>query len=344
LCACCLRFPLAAFDGGCFAMEKRKLGNSDIEITRIGVGAWAIGGGSWEYAWGAQDDIESIRAIHAGLDAGINWIDTAAVYGLGHSEEVVARALRGRSQRPYVFTKCSMVWGADRAIAHSLKAASIARECEASLRRLNVDTIDLYQIHWPNPDPDIEEGWMELARLKEQGKVRWIGVSNFDAEQMKRAAAIAPITSLQPPYSILRRDIEPSILPYAAQQGIGVIVYSPMASGLLSGAMTRERIAAMPPDDWRGRHPNFREPLLSRNLRIACLLREIGGRHGRSAGEVAIAWTLKHPAVTAAIVGVRTPQQVPGVIGAADLDLAAREVTEIEEALKLEGSVAGALH
>jgi len=322
-------------------MEKRTLGNSDLAITRLGVGAWAIGGGGWDFGWGSQDDSQSIVAIHAALDAGINWIDTAAVYGLGHSEEVVARSLVGRSPRPYVFTKCSMVWSADRKIGHSLKAASIARECEASLRRLKVDTIDLYQIHWPDPDPDIEEGWMELARLKEQGKVRWIGVSNFDAEQMKRAAAIAPIASLQPPYSMLSRDIEASTLPYAAQQGIGVIVYSPMASGLLSGAMTRERIAAMPADDWRSRHANFREPLLSRNLRIACLLREIGGRHGRSAGEVAIGWTLQHPAVTAAIVGVRTPQQVDGIIGAADLTLRAREISEIEDALKLEGAVAG---
>ena len=323
-------------------MERRRLGNSDLEITRLGIGAWAIGGGGWDFGWGPQEDAQSIGAIRAAFDAGINWIDTAAVYGLGHSEEVVAQALEGRTPRPYVFTKCSMVWGADRAIGHSLKAASITRECEASLRRLMVDTIDLYQIHWPNPDPDIEEGWLALARLKEQGKVHWIGVSNFDAEQMKRAAAIAPITSLQPPYSLLRRDIEHSILPYAARQGIGVVVYSPMAAGLLSGAMTRERIAAMPPDDWRSRHANFREPLLSRNLRIACLLREIGGRHRRSAGEVAIAWTLRNPAVTAAIVGVRNEQQVSGIVGAADLTLTAPEVSEIEEALKLEGAMAGA--
>jgi len=324
-------------------MEKKTLGNSDLAITRLGVGAWAIGGGGWDFGWGPQDDSQSLMAIHAALDAGINWIDTAAVYGLGHSEEVMAQAVAGRNPRPYVFTKCSMVWGADRKIGHSLKAASLARECEASLRRLKVDTIDLYQIHWPDPDPDIEEGWMELARLKEQGKVRWIGVSNFDAEQMKRAAAIAPITSLQPPYSMLRRDVEPSTLPYAAQQGVGVLVYSPMASGLLSGAMTRERIASMPPDDWRRRHADFREPLLSRNLRIACLLREMGGRHARSAGEVAIAWTLRHPAVTAAIVGVRSPQQVQGILGAADLSLEAREISEIEDALKLEGAVAGAV-
>jgi len=322
-------------------LDSRNLGNSNLHVTRLGVGAWAIGGGGWDFGWGAQDDAQSIRAIHAALDSGINWIDTAAVYGLGHSEEVVGRALESRSPRPHVFTKCSMVWGPDRAIGHSLKAASLARECEASLRRLKIDAIDLYQIHWPNPDPDIEEGWMELARLKEQGKVRWIGVSNFDVEQMKRAAAIAPITSLQPPYSLLRRDIESAILPYAQQQGIGVIVYSPMAAGMLSGAMTRERIAAMPADDWRSRHPNFREPLLSRNLRLACLLREIGGRHGRSAGEVAIAWTLKNPAVTAAIVGVRNAQQVAGITGAAGLVLSPAEISEIEEALKLEDAMAG---
>jgi aryl-alcohol dehydrogenase-like predicted oxidoreductase len=322
-------------------MQKRKLGNSDLHITRIGVGAWAMGGGGWEFGWGPQQDAESVAAIHAALDAGMNWMDTAAVYGLGHAEEVVARALEGRSERPLVFTKCGIVWGADRKLSRALKRASLARECEASLRRLKREQIDLYQIHWPDPDPDIEEGWMELARLKEQGKVRWIGVSNFDAEQMKRAAAIAPITSLQPPYSLLHRDVEESILPYALENGIGVIVYSPMASGLLSGAMTRERIAKMPADDWRARSPNFREPLLSRNLRLACLLREIGARHGRTAGEVAIAWTLRHPAVTAAIVGVRSAGQVAGIAGAGDLQLSAAEVVEIEGALQQEGALAG---
>jgi aryl-alcohol dehydrogenase-like predicted oxidoreductase len=322
-------------------MDKRILGNSDLWITPIGVGAWAMGGGNWEFGWGAQQDGESIAAIHAALDAGINWIDTAAVYGLGHSEEVVARALEGRADTPLVFTKCSMVWGADRKISRSLKRTSVARECEASLRRLKRQTIDLYQIHWPDPEPDIEEGWMELARLREQGKVRWIGVSNFDVEQMKRAAAIAPISSLQPPYSLLRRDIEASILPFAQQHGIGVIAYSPMASGLLSGAMTRDRIAQLSANDWRSRHPNFREPLLSRNLRLACLLGEIGARHGRTAGEVAIAWTLRHPAVTAAIVGVRSAPQVEGIAGAGELKLSPAEVSEIEGALQQEGVLAG---
>jgi aryl-alcohol dehydrogenase-like predicted oxidoreductase len=317
-------------------MEKRQLGSSDLKITSIGVGAWAIGGGGWEFGWGPQDDRESIAAIQEALYQGINWIDTAAVYGLGHSEEIVARALQGRSNRPYVFTKCSLVWNDRRETGHSLKADSIRRECEASLRRLKVDAIDLYQVHWPDPDPEIEEGWAEMTRLKKAGKVRFIGVSNFNVEQMKRAQQIAPITSLQPPYSLLARDIEQSVLPYAAQQKIGVIVYSPMYSGLLSGAMTRERIEKFPADDWRRRNPNFQEPLLSRNLRLAGLLGDIGSRHGRTAGEVAIAWTLHNSAVTAAIVGVRNREQVSGIIGAGDFRLSEQEFDEIESALAQE--------
>jgi aryl-alcohol dehydrogenase-like predicted oxidoreductase len=317
-------------------MEKRQLGNSDMQITSIGVGAWAIGGGGWEFGWGPQDDSKSIAAIQEALDRGINWVDTAAVYGLGHSEEVVARALQGRSNRPYVFTKCSLIWNDRREIGHSLKADSIRRECEASLRRLKVDAIDLYQVHWPDPDPEIEEGWAEMASLKKEGKVRFIGVSNFNVEQMKRAQRIAPITSLQPPYSLLAREIEQSILPYAAQQGIGVIVYSPMYSGLLAGAMTRERISKFPADDWRKGNPNFQEPLLSRNLRLAGLLGDIGTRHGRTAGEVAIAWTLHNSAVTAAIVGVRNREQVSGIIGAGDFRLSEKEFEEIESAVAQE--------
>jgi aryl-alcohol dehydrogenase-like predicted oxidoreductase len=319
-------------------MRKRKLGNSDLEITPIGLGAWAIGGGGWEFGWGPQDDDESIATIHAGLDQGINWIDTAAAYGLGRSEEVVARALKSRSQRPYVFTKCSLVWGQDGKIGHSLKPASIRRECEASLRRLQVDTIDLYQIHWPIPDPDIEEGWTELAKLKEEGKVRYIGVSNFDASQMRRASRIAPITSLQPPYSLLARQIEGETLSFAAAHKIGVIVYSPMASGLLSGKMTRDRIARLPEDDWRKYDLKFREPMLSHNLRLAELLREIGLRHGWTAGEVAIAWTLHNPAVTGAIVGVRRPQQVPEIVGAGSIRLSAGEMGEIAQAQMAEAA------
>src|SRR6516165_2403430 len=260
-------------------MKTKQLGNSDLFITPVGFGAWAIGGSGWEFAWGSQDDRDSIAAIHEALNAGINWIDTAAVYGLGHSEEVVARALAGMNNRPYVFTKCSMVWNEQRQIGHRLKADSIRRECEASLRRLRVETIDLYQIHWPDPDEDIEEGWATLAALRQEGKVRHIGVSNFNVAQMKRAEAFAPITSLQPPYSLIHREIEAEILPFAAQENIGVIGYSPMASGLLTGAMTRERIASLPADDWRKRHPDFQEPQLSRNLRLAGLLRAIGARY-----------------------------------------------------------------
>jgi aryl-alcohol dehydrogenase-like predicted oxidoreductase len=306
------------------------LGNSDLSLTPIGIGAWAMGGGGWAFAWGPQDDNESIAAIHAALDAGINWIDTAPVYGLGHSEEVVARALRGRSPKPYVFTKCERVWNERGEIGNSLKADSIRREVEASLRRLQVDVIDLYQIHWPAPDEDLEEGWSTLAQLRQEGKVRWIGVSNFNVEQLRRAQAIAPVTSLQPPYSIISPDIEQTVLPYAQAARIGVIVYSPMKSGLLSGAMTRERITAMPPDDHRRRMPHFQEPRLTRNLKLAELLRAIGARHGRTPGEVAIAWTLRHPAVTAAIVGVRSARQVAGVIGAMTFRLSPEEIAGIQ--------------
>jgi aryl-alcohol dehydrogenase-like predicted oxidoreductase len=311
-------------------MKTTRLGDSDLFITPIGFGAWAIGGSGWEFAWGDQDDSNSIAAIHEALDAGLNWIDTAAVYGLGHSEEVVARALAGMNNRPYVFTKCSMVWDERRQIGHSLKADSIRRECEASLRRLRVETIDLYQIHWPDPDEDIEEGWATLAALKKEGKIRHIGVSNFDVEQMRRAQAITPITSLQPRYSLLHREIEAGILPFAARENIGVIAYSPMASGLLTGGMTRERIAGLPADDWRKRHPDFQEPRLSRNLKLVSLLRTIGKRRGHTPAEVAVAWVLHNPAVTGAIVGARRPGQVRDVVGAAEFRLSPREVTEIE--------------
>ncbi len=302
-------------------------------ITPLGIGAWAMGGGGWAFAWGPQDDDESIGAIHAALDKGINWIDTAAVYGLGHSEEVVAKALAGRSNKPYVFTKCERTWGEDRQIRKVLKRDSILAECEASLRRLQVDTIDLYQIHWPEPDEDVEEGWATLADLQKQGKVRWIGVSNFNAQQLARAQAIAPITSLQPPYSMIQADIETDILPYCGANNIGTIVYSPMKSGMLTGAMSRERIAAMPDDDFRKRTPNFQEPLLTRNLNLVEVLREIGNAHGRTPGEVAIAWALRRPEVTGAIVGMRSPKQVDGVIGAAEFRLTAEEIAVIAAAL-----------
>ena len=311
-------------------MQKKKLGASDLEITPIGVGAWAMGGGGWQFAWGAQDDGESVDAIRAALDKGINWIDTAAIYGLGHSEEVVAQALTGRAQKPLVFTKCGIVWDAKREPIRTIEPESIRKEVEQSLKRLKLDAIDLYQIHRPEPDHLIEAAWTMMAKLQQQGKVRHIGVSNFNVQQMRRAQAIAPIASLQPPYSIISPEIEKEILPYAQANNIGVIVYSPMKSGLLSGTMTRERIAAMPADDFRQRTPNFQEPLLSRNLELAGLLGTIGKRHGRTAGEVAIAWTLRHPAVTGAIVGLRSAKQVDGVIGAAEFRLSADEIGEIE--------------
>lgn len=322
-------------------MTLRTLGQSDLKITPIGIGAWAIGGGEWKFAWGPQDDQESIGAIRAGLDHGINWIDTAAVYGLGHSETVVGQAIKGLRTRPYIFSKCSLVWDDSGKISHNLQAASIRREAQSSLKRLRVDTIDLYQIHWPawegNPESaspgSIEEAVGALAKLQAEGKIRHIGVSNFNAQQIQRALSVAPIASLQPPYSLLATEVEVSTLPFARDHQIGVIVYSPMASGLLSGSMTRERIAGLPEDDWRKHSPNFQEPLLSRNLRLVETLRAIGRRHNATPGEVAIAWTLRNPAVTGAIIGVRSAQQVSGIAGAAAVKLSPNDILEIEQGL-----------
>ncbi len=312
--------------------QTRQLGNSDMQLTAIGFGAWAIGGGDWQFAWGHQEDQDSIDAIHRALDAGVNWIDTAAVYGLGHSEEVVGKALKSSGAKPYVFTKSSMTWGEDRKIVQTMK--KIREEVEGSLRRLQVEAIDLYQIHWPVPDGEVEEGWTTMAELQREGKVRFIGVSNFSVAQMERALKIAPITSLQPPYSMINRSAEAEILPFCLKHGIGVINYSPMQSGLLTGAMTRERVAQMPEDDFRKRAKQFQEPLLSRNLELAQLLGEIGEQHGVSAGVVAIAWTLHNPAITAAIVGGRNARQVEGVLPAAEFRLSAAEFDEIGEFLK----------
>jgi aryl-alcohol dehydrogenase-like predicted oxidoreductase len=322
-------------------MILRTLGQSDLQITPIGIGAWAIGGGKWEFAWGPQDDRKSVDAIHAGLDRGINWIDTAAVYGLGHSETIVGRAVRSLRNRPYIFTKCSLVWDKSGNISHNLQAPSIRREAEASLKRLGVDAIDLYQIHWPawkgaaeSASPgSIEEAVGEMAKLKAEGKIRNIGLSNFNQSQIRRAQNVAPITSLQPQYSLLARDVEISILPYVLEENIGVIVYSPMASGMLTGAMTRARIASMAEDDWRKRSPNFREPLLSRNLGLVETLRAIGRNHGATPGEVAIAWTLRNPSVTGAIVGVRSEEQVSGIAGAAEVHLSDDDALAIEQSL-----------
>jgi aryl-alcohol dehydrogenase-like predicted oxidoreductase len=316
------------------SLETRQLGNSDLKLTAIGFGAWAIGGGNWEFGWGPQDDHESVEAIERALGLGLNWIDTAAIYGLGHSEEIVAQALAHATNKPYVFTKCSMRWHKDRSIYRSLKRDSVREEAENSLRRLKLDVIDLYQIHWPDPEAEIEEGWEAMARLKEEGKVRFIGVSNFNVEQMKRAQKIAPITSLQPPYSLVNPAVQDEILPFCKANNIGVINYSPMASGLLTGKMTAERIAKMPEDDWRRRAPQFKEPKLSRNLKLVELLKQIGDAHKVQPGVVAIAWTLHNPAVTAAIVGARRADQVDGILPAASFRLSNAEAAKIDAFVK----------
>lgn len=316
-------------------MQTKKLGNSDLQITPVGFGAWAAGGPGWEFSWGPQDDEDSIAAILRALELGVNWIDTAAVYGLGHSEEIVARALKQwHGPRPYVFTKCVLAWNENGKISPNHSAESIRKECADSLRRLAIGVIDLYQIHWPPRDngPQLEEAWQTLAALQKEGKVRWIGVSNFDAAQIRRAQAIAPVTSNQPPYSMIRRAIEAEVLPFCQQQGIGTIGYAPMASGLLTGGMTRERAASLPADDFRSRNPEFREPKLSKNIELVERLKKVGVRHGRGSGEVAIAWVLWHPAITGAIVGARNAKQAEGVMGAAEFRLSQDEISEIEGA------------
>ncbi len=313
------------------APSLRTLGNSDLQLSAIGFGAWALGGAGWQFAWGPQDDNDSIAAIHRALSLGVNWIDTAAIYGLGHSEEVVARAVKSASKKPYIFTKCSRRWNAEGSIYSSLEPGSLAEELEGSLRRLGVETIDLYQIHWPNPEEEIERAWETLAALRRQGKIRWIGVSNFSAAQMQRIQRIAPITSLQPPYSMLRRAVEETVLPFAQANGIGVTNYSPMLSGMLAGKMTAERAAALPADDWRRRNIEFSEPRLSRNLRLVELLREIGSGHGALPGVVAVAWTLHNPAITGAIVGGRSAKQVEETAPALSFRLTRDEYKRINE-------------
>jgi aryl-alcohol dehydrogenase-like predicted oxidoreductase len=308
------------------------LGKTGLDITRVGFGAWAIGGGGWEMGWGPQADDDSIAAIHRALDLGVNWIDTAAAYGFGRSEKVVGHALAGLpdDQRPYVFTKASLVEGPGRTIEHSLKRDSILHEAEASLRRLGLDAIDLYQIHRPIPDEDIEEGWTAFAELQEQGLVRHIGVSNFSVEQLRRAQQIAPVETVQPQYSLIDRDAEAELLPFAEREVIGVIVYSPMASGLLAGAMTRARIAQLPDDDWRRHDPRFQEPRLSHHLALVERLRTVADRHSTTPGAVAIAWALHDPAIDGAIVGFRRPDQVDPLVRAADLRLDASDIATIE--------------
>jgi aryl-alcohol dehydrogenase-like predicted oxidoreductase len=313
-------------------MHTRQFGRTDLQITPIGIGAWAIGGGAGRFSWGHQDDTESIAAIKHGLTMGINWIDTAAIYGQGHSEEVVGKAIKGR-EKPYIFTKCSLVWDDKGNVSNNLKADSLQHEVEASLKRLGIETIDLYQIHWPNPEPDIEEGWSKLVDLKKQGKVRHIGVSNFNVEQLRRAEKIAPVETLQPPYSLIHPDAEKDVLPYCHENNIGVIVYSPMASGLLAGTMSSPRIQDMPENDWRKKAPDFQEPRLSRNLALADLLREIGFPHNVGAGVVAIAWTLRNPAVTGAIVGTRNSRQIEDILPAAEFRLDDGELAQVTKFL-----------
>jgi aryl-alcohol dehydrogenase-like predicted oxidoreductase len=314
-------------------MQTRLLGCSDMKITPIGIGTWAIGGPEGNYNWGPQDDADSIAAIHKALDLGINWIDTAAAYGKGHSEQVVGKAIKGLPRKPYVFTKNSLAWKEDKVIFNCLKAGSIRKECEDSLRRLQVEALDLWQIHWPNPDGDIEEGWGEMAKLQKAGKVRWIGVSNFSVSQMKRAQAIAPIASLQPPYSAIRREVEEEILPFCAKENIGVIPYSPMQAGLLSGRMSKERVANLAPGDWRRNNENFKEPKLSKNLALQEAFRKIAERHGHPAGVAALAWVLRRSEVTGAIVGVRNARQVEELAPALDFRLNPEELKEIKNLL-----------
>jgi aryl-alcohol dehydrogenase-like predicted oxidoreductase len=313
-------------------LKTTKLGATGLEITTIGFGAWAIGGGGWEFGWGPQDDEQSIAAIHHGLEQGINWIDTAAAYGFGRSEQVVGRVLRDLPERdhPHVFTKASLLEGPGRRVEHNLKRDSILSEAHASLERLGVEAIDLYQIHWPVPDEDIEEGWSAFAELKEQGLVRHIGVSNFDIEQLRRIQQIAPVETLQPQYSLIERDIEPELLPFAEREGIGVIVYSPMGSGMLTGAMSRERIEQLAEDDWRKHDERFVEPQLSRNLELVQRLTRVAERYDTTPGAVAVAWTLRHPAVSGAIVGFRRPDQVDPILPAASLELTDQDMAEIE--------------
>ena len=312
-------------------MQRRTLGYSGLSLTTIGLGTWAMGGGGWKFGWGDQDDAASIRAIQAGLDAGVNWIDTAAIYGHGHAEVVVGRAIQGRRDQVIVATKCGRVWeDGSREIGKSLRRASVFAEVDASLRRLRVEVIDLYQIHWPEPDEEVEEGWAAVADLVKMGKVRYGGVCNFNLEQLERAQAIHPITSLQPPYSMLRREIEDHIVPWCRTRNVGILAYSPMQAGLLTGAFTAERVAALPADDWRPRSPWFQEPQLSANLSLVDRLRPIAARVGIGVAELALAWVLRLPEVTSAIAGARSPEQIRQTAAAGDVALSSAVLAEIE--------------
>ncbi len=313
-------------------MQFRQLGQSNLKLSTIGFGSWAIGGGDWKFGWGDQDAREAIDAIIAAVDLGINWIDTAAVYGGGKSEELVGQALKelGSARRPIVATKCGRVMRDPETIDKVLKRDSIMAECHASLKRLGVDCIDLYQMHWPEPDEDIEEGWSTLVELKQQGKVREIGVSNHSVEQLKRLEAIHPVCSLQPPYSMIVPDAEKQLLPYCGQQQIGVVTYSPMYKGLLTGKFTAERAASLPASDHRSRDPRFQSPQIEKHLKLVEGLEAIAAKHQRTVAELAIAWVLRRPEVTSAIVGSRRPAQVAETVKAADWNLSSEDVQAIE--------------
>ncbi len=313
-------------------MQKRQLGKTDMQLTTVGLGTWAMGG-PWEYGWGPQDDDEAVAAVLEALDQGINWIDTAPAYGLGHSEELIGRALKQTRHKPYIATKCGILWNERKERVARLKRDSIRRECHDSLRRLGVETIDLYQMHWPEPEPDIEEAWEEMARLAEEGKVRYLGVSNYSVQQMERVAPIHLISSLQPPYSMLRRDVERELLGYCAEHDMGVVAYSPMQRGLLTGKFDHERLATLAPDDHRRRAPEFQEPQFSATLELVEGLKKLAERHGRTVAQLAVSWVLRRPEVTAAIVGARRPGQIAETAPAADWNLGKRDIEEIETLL-----------
>jgi len=322
-------------------MQTRQLGSTDLYLTTLGLGTWAIGG-AWLFGWGPQDDADSIATIQAALDLGINWIDTAAVYGLGHSEEVVGKAIQGRRDQVIIATKCSRVWEESGKVGGILKAASIRREAEDSLRRLNIDVIDLFQIHWPKPDEDIEEGWATIADLVQEGKIRYGGVSNFSVAQLKRAQAIHPIASDQPPYSMLRPEVEAELLPYCAANNIGVVVYSPMQAGLLTGKFSQERLASLAADDWRRGNDQFQEPAFSATLALVEALRPIAARNNKTLAQLAIAWVLRRPEVTSAIVGARRPDQIEETIQAGDWNLSPEDIADIGQLLaKREQALSG---
>jgi len=313
-------------------MQKRQLGNTDMHLTTVGLGTWAMGG-PWQFGWGPQDDEEAVAAIVTALDQGINWIDTAPAYGLGHSEELVGQALRQTKHKPYIATKCGLLWNDKKEKVSCLQRDSIRRECHASLERLGIETIDLYQMHWPDPDQEIEGAWEEMAMLVEEGKVRYIGVSNYSVAQLERVGKIAPVASLQPPYSMLHREVEDELLAYCAERGIGVVVYSPMQRGLLTGKFSPERLATLAQDDHRLKHPDFQEPRFSATLAMVEQLKKIAQRHGHTCAQLAISWVLRRAEVTAAIVGARRPDQITETVQAGHWNLSADDIAEIEQLL-----------